>query len=224
MHLLPLDRSLLDSKSPRWWDVWINQILSRVKAVSYALSLSPSKHSVGNPTLCLCPSCSWMSSSPVVPEEDVERGEYKRKQIPGGKFFKQESFQQEMFCSFWQTCFVTVFNMLISLYSCFAFISCYWESSLFSLRREMCILVFENFVCYYWSSTLSHQQIFNVQKRCYEFCWVVLLKLKECLVLEMPTAHPCANWCAQEVTWPIDSLHCVTPKKLQGFQNCTCLL
>lgn len=78
------------------------------------------QHSVGNPILYLCPSWNCVSSDPIATEADVERGEYKRKQTPGGKFFTYNSFWQEMFCSFQQN-FVTIFKILISLYSNFAF-------------------------------------------------------------------------------------------------------
>lgn len=37
------------------------------------------QHGAGNPILCLCPGWNWMPSGPIAPEEDVERGEYKRK-------------------------------------------------------------------------------------------------------------------------------------------------
>lgn len=71
-----------------------------------------------------------VSSAPITPKEDVERGEYKRKQTPGRKFFTYNSFWQEMSCSFQQN-FITTFKTLISLYSNFAFISFYWESRVF---------------------------------------------------------------------------------------------
>jgi len=36
-----------------------------------------------------------MSSSPIVPEEEVEGGEYKRKQIPGGNSLSRNHFNRK---------------------------------------------------------------------------------------------------------------------------------
>lgn len=36
---------------------------------------------------------------------------------------------------------------------------------------------------------------------------------------EMPTEHTHANWPAQKLTWPVDTLRFVNPKQLWKFQS-----
>lgn len=69
--------------------------------------------SIGNPILSLCPVWNWVLSDP-------KRRMWKKENARGNKhqeknFFTYNSFWQEMFSSFRQKNFVTIFKMLISL-------------------------------------------------------------------------------------------------------------
>lgn len=58
-----------------------------------------------------------LSSSPIVPGQDVEPEGCRMKQIPGGKCLKEKSFQKEMFCSIQQTYFETISKCSLLFFS-----------------------------------------------------------------------------------------------------------
>lgn len=80
-----------------------------------------------------------LSSSPIVPGQDVEPEECRMKQIPGGKCLNEKSFQKETFCSIQQTYFETILQMLLAFF--LWFILYCWEFSFFFPRMlsETCM-------------------------------------------------------------------------------------